>query len=300
MSDPVLTFVLIVLFFAAMAAARFFKSVEAGFAHAAQTPVIAGAIAGIVLLAIKDLANLQAALTGVLMTLAAVWVRHTGEESEAADGMILGALTGAAAAIPLALSGAHELLAFSQAVLSGAIAGYGITFAAFHVADRSRQVAIDAITGIFAIIAAYAPTIIAGTGVSDRDTALVAAVAVPLAAVAIVFKQWSDVRAELAHEAALGFMSDADVEATAHPLKRFGGGAWIDRHAHREFVRVASKIALRKRQQRNRTDEMARLYQLEIIKLRMQLQQMAGIDREARAHHDEAENGDIPSDKMRA
>jgi hypothetical protein len=300
MSDAVLTFVLIVLFLAAMAAARFFKIVEAGFFHAAQTPVVAGAIAGIVLLLVRDFATVQAAVCGVLMTVAAVWVRHTGNESEAADGMILGALTGAAAAIPLAFSGTGELQAFSRAVLSGTIAGYGITFAAFHVADRTRQLVIDAVTGAFAIIAASAPMLIAETGVSDRSTAVAVAAAVPLAAVAVVFKQWSDVRAELAHEAALGFLSDSDVEVTAHPLKRFGSGGWIDRAAHRKFVRLASRIALRKRQQRNRADEMARLYQIEIIKLRMQLQEMTGIDREARAHRDETEDGDSPSDKMPA
>jgi len=52
--------------------------------------------------------------------------------------------------------------------------------------------------------------------------------------------------------------------------------------AHREFVRLSNKIALRKRQQRNRPEEIARLYQLEIIKLRMQVQEMTKIDRDAR------------------
>ena len=44
---------------------------------------------------------------------------------------------------------------------------------------------------------------------------------------------------------------------------------------HRDFVRIANKIALRKRQQRTRTEEIARLYQLEVIKLRMQMQEMS-------------------------
>ncbi|HEX2120988.1 MAG TPA: hypothetical protein VHL59_05030, partial [Thermoanaerobaculia bacterium] len=52
---------------------------------------------------------------------------------------------------------------------------------------------------------------------------------------------------------------------------------------HREFVRIAHRIALRKRQQRGRTEEVARLYQLEVIKLRMQLQDMTRIDRAMRA-----------------
>src|SRR6185436_5668235 len=52
--------------------------------------------------------------------------------------------------------------------------------------------------------------------------------------------------------------------------------------AHREFVRLANEIALRKRHQRGRPDDTARLYQLEIIKLRMQIQEMSKIDRDTR------------------
>ena len=58
-----------------------------------------------------------------------------------------------------------------------------------------------------------------------------------------------------------------------------------DAAAHREFVRIANRLALRKRQQRARSEEMARLYQLEIIKLRMQLQEMTRIDARSRAGH---------------
>jgi hypothetical protein len=75
-------------------------------------------------------------------------------------------------------------------------------------------------------------------------------------------------------------MTDADVRPTAHPLLRLGSGGWTDKRAHRQFVRLANKIALRKRQQRDRNDSMARLYQLEIIKLRMQIQEMSKIDRD--------------------
>jgi hypothetical protein len=39
---------------------------------------------------------------------------------------------------------------------------------------------------------------------------------------------------------------------------------------------------LRKREQRNRTEDESRIYQLEIIKLRMQIQQMSVIDRAVR------------------
>ena len=100
-------------------------------------------------------------------------------------------------------------------------------------------------------------------------------------------------RAELSHEASLGFVNDADVRRTAHPLLRLGSGGWADRKAHREFVRLANKIALRKRQQRNRPDDIARLYQVEIIKLRMQIQEMSKIDRDV-----VSANAELPSDTM--
>ena len=121
------------------------------------------------------------------------------------------------------------------------------------------------------------------------------AIAIPLLAVIIVFQQWPDVRTELSHEASLGFIADGDVRRTANPLLRMGGGGWADRKAHREFVRLANKIALRKRQQRDRPDEIARLYQLEIIKIRMQIQEMSRIDRAVlAASHDH----EMPSDTI--
>ncbi|MGZ8867904.1 MAG: hypothetical protein ACXW2P_06135, partial [Thermoanaerobaculia bacterium] len=93
-------------------------------------------------------------------------------------------------------------------------------------------------------------------------------------------------------------IDDKDVRATAHPLLRLGRGAWKNAGAHREFVRIANRIALRKRQQRHRSDDMARLYQLEVMKLRMQLQDMTRLERAAvrGIEHDDH----VPSDTMRA
>jgi hypothetical protein len=142
---------------------------------------------------------------------------------------------------------------------------------------------IDAITFVAAIAIAFAPRAIARAGVSARDVALIAVVIVPLLVVITVFRQWPEIRAELRHEASLGFIDDADVRRTAHPFLRLGSGGWNDRRAHREFVRLANEIALRKRQQRDRPEEVARLYQLEIIKLRMRIREMSRIDADTMA-----------------
>jgi len=277
-SDPVLAFVLIASFVAALAAASYFKTLDSRLGADARVPMIAGLLSGAIFWFF-----VSPIVIGAVLTIAALYVRLTGHESEPSDGMVLGAMTGACAAIPLAVQGDHELLRFAQCVLAGAVAGYGITFGLTHVRDKTRQVGIDALTMVVAIAAAWLASILAWR---ERDSAVAAASIIPLLIVLTVFKQWPVIRGELRHEAALGVMDDEDVRITAHPILRLGRGGWHDRAAHREFVRIANEIALRKRQQRGRAEEIARLYQLEVIKLRMQLQDMTRIDRAMRAQND--------------
>ena len=289
MSDPVLTLVLIVAFIAAMAMAAYFKTLDPNLGRDARVPLLAGFIAGLGIrfLAATPLARIIA--IGVVLTVVALYVRLTGRESEPADGMTLGALTGAAAALPLAFGVDDGLRRFAECILAGAVTGYGVTFGLTHVTDKAKQAAIDAVTAVLAVAAAYAPTLAARSGIDDRRVALAAAGLLPLLLVVTVFKQWPAVRAELRHEASHGFIDDEDVRPTAHPLFRLGRAGWHDAGAHREFVRIATRIALRKRQQHRRGEQMARLYQLEVIKLRMDMQEMARIDRAMRAHAARAE-----------
>lgn len=273
MSDPVLALVLTASFIAALTAAAYFKTLDSGLIDDARGPMIAGLIAGAVFWFFAN-----PIVIGATLTLAALYVRLTGRESEPSDGMVLGAMTGACAAIPPAIQGEQELLRFAQCVVAGAIAGYGITFGLTHARERSRQLLVDAVTMALAILAAWSLLFL-----PERPAAVAAAALIPLLILATVFKQWPVIRGELRHEAALGVIDDEDVRTTAHPFLRLGRGGWHDRGAHREFVRIANKIALRKRQQRGRSEEIARLYQLEVIKLRMQLQEMTRIDRAMRA-----------------
>jgi hypothetical protein len=279
MADPVLAFILVLSFFLALAVATWFKTLDAALWREARVPLIAGAISGTILHFVPN-----APATGIILTLAALYVRLTGRESEPSDGMILGAMTGGAAAVPLViLDGDRALLHFSSCVLAGAVAGYGITFGLTHVREKLRQLAIDAVTAALAVGAATLPAILVRSRMASRDVAIAAAAAVPLLVIATVFKQWPVIRGELRHEATLGVILDEDVRSTAHPLRRLGRAGWHNASAHREFVRIANKIALRKRQQRRRSEEVARLYQLEVIKLRMELQEMTRIDRAMRA-----------------
>jgi len=276
MSDPVLCIVVYAVFLAAMAAAHFFKTLDNDLGTAWRTALAMGIAVAFVLFLVRALYPI---VGGIALTLAALYVRHTGRETEAVDGMIVGSVMGATAAIPFVMTSIHDAGIIASLMLAGAVAGYGITFAVFHVADKRKQIAFDVATAAAAIVAAWLPSLMTRYGIRERHILLVVATALPLIVVAAVFQQWPDVRAELRHEASLGFMNDRDVRATAHPLLRLGRGGWADRRAHREFVRLANRIALRKRQQRERTDDVARLYQIEIIKLRMQIQEMSRIDR---------------------
>src|SRR5205823_4020639 len=82
-TDEVLAIVLLLAFLAAMAAVRFFKTLDGGFWRAAGTPIAAGLIAG---LAIAYIPLPRFIITGILITLASLYVRLTGEESEPTDG----------------------------------------------------------------------------------------------------------------------------------------------------------------------------------------------------------------------
>jgi hypothetical protein len=275
MSDPVLCIVVYTVFLAAMAAAHFFKTLDNDLGTAWRTAFAVGLAVAFLLFLVRAL---YPVVGGIALTLAALYVRHTGHETEAVDGMIVGSVMGATAAMPFVMTSIHAASIIAALMLAGAVAGYGITFAVFHVADKRRQIAFDVATAAIAIAVAWLPSLAVRYGIRERHILLTVATALPLIVVIAVFRQWPDVRAELRHESSLGFLSDRDVRTAAHPLLRLGRGGWADRRAHREFVRLANRVALRKRQQRNRTEDESRLYQLEIIKLRMQIQEMSRID----------------------
>jgi hypothetical protein len=296
MSDPVLALILIAAITVALAVVRFFKTLDSDFWTAARTPLIAGVVAGVLIRLTAFDGVLKVVAMGVLLTAAALYSRLTGDETEPSEGMLLGAVMGAAASVPFVLNDGDELRTFAACVVAGAVAGFGITFAAFHVADKLRQIILDIVTAAVAVAAAQLPMIVSRWGVTDFRIAAVATCAIPVIVIVTVFRQYPDVRAELRHEASLGFIDDEDVRTTAHPLLRLGRGGWVDPNAHREFVRIANRIALRKRQQRSRSDGMARLYQLEIIKLRMQMSEMSRIDHAAARH--QAHDDELHSDTM--
>src|SRR5256885_3456381 len=104
MSDPVLCIVVYAVFLAAMAAAHFFKTLDNDIGTAWRTALAVGLAVAVVLY----LAGTRYQLAGgIALTLAALYVRHTGRETEAIDGMIVGSVMGATAAMPFVMTSVH-------------------------------------------------------------------------------------------------------------------------------------------------------------------------------------------------
>jgi hypothetical protein len=286
MTDSTLALVLVISFVAGLAGARFFRTIDSRFWSWARAPLIGGLAVGVILRFLPPGAVYLLGI-GVLLTITAAYARRIGDETEPIEGLVLGALTGTAAALPGIVLQTGGTPLFSEAVLAGSVAGLGITWASRYVADKPRQIAIDLVTGAGAIAGAVAARAILRGGVPSAELAVGIAAVIPTVVVASVFQQWPDLKGELSHEASLGFLDDAQVRSSTHPLLRLGRGGWLDSRAHREYVRLANKLAQRKRQQRFRPDETARLYQLEIIKLRMALQELAHIERDVKRSAEE-------------
>src|SRR5438477_8824038 len=94
MTDPVLALVLAIVFLPLLVAVRWFKTLETDVWRTWRTPVAAGAVGGGAL----HMFVANAVAIGVILTLAALYVRLTGEETEPSEGMLLGAAAGDVAA----------------------------------------------------------------------------------------------------------------------------------------------------------------------------------------------------------
>jgi len=166
-----------------------------------------------------------------------------------------------------------------------------------------RRTEVAAAVGFGAgLLAAIASRLAIQAGLPGRSVAIAAASVVPLILLVNVVRRWGVIRRELADESRLGLFGNDDIERVAHPLKRLRRRKGENKDAHLRFVQLATSLAMRKRQQRNLPGMEARLVQLEILKLRMDLSEMTrylsippmggeSIDSEAAAPLD-------PSDRM--
>src|SRR5947209_3173105 len=194
MSDPVLCIVVYLVFLAAMAAAHFFKTLDNDLGTRWRTAFAVGLAVALLLFLVRAL---YPVIGGIALTLAALYVRHTGRETEAVDGMIVGSVMGATAAVPFVMTSMHAPSIIAALMLAGSVAGYGITYAVFHVADKRRQIAFDVATAAIAITAAWLPTLAVRYGIQERHILLAVATALPLNVVIAAFWQRPYVRAAL-------------------------------------------------------------------------------------------------------
>src|SRR6266850_2593406 len=100
MTDPVFTIFLIIAFIPLLAALRFFKTLENDFGKVAPAPLTIGLLAGIVIALPLWQPYGRPVVTALAIGLGTLIVQHWRQESEPSDGMLIGALMGAAAALP--------------------------------------------------------------------------------------------------------------------------------------------------------------------------------------------------------
>src|SRR5258708_31088098 len=155
MSDPVLCIVVCAVFLAAMAAAHFFKTLDNDLGTAWRTALAIGVAVAFVLFLVR---TLYPVIGGIALTLAALYVRHTGRETEAVDGMLVGSVMGATAAIPFVMTSIHDAGIMASLLLAGAVSGYGITFAVFLFADNRKHIRLDTATSAAATLLACRPS----------------------------------------------------------------------------------------------------------------------------------------------
>ncbi|MHB9000795.1 MAG: hypothetical protein ACYC9N_14925, partial [Thermoanaerobaculia bacterium] len=211
-----------------------------------------------------------------ILFILASWIQRRDADLDATDAALAGSFSGLAAAaivLPVSDQPLHDV------VRLGAAGPIAVTAAWFAV-SRSRAAAWAGGAALLAALAALAngiPPRIAG------PVAIAVCVGPAIAAFASVLRLRGTIASELAEETRLGVFDAAEVVSVAHPIHRLRFRVWPDAVARRRFVQIATELAIRKRQQRRMSPEAARLYQLEILKLRMELQHVVGVHHSVQA-----------------
>jgi|GEM_PF-1193931 len=253
--------------------AEWFKNVEPDWRSTLVAPLRTGLVAGCAI-ALTTFFPGPLSVTiasAAILVLAAAYLERKGLHSEALDGLLTGSIASfAAAGVQTLVPGGEPSLDAARLLLCGAFSGFTISFIASRWAI-SRAWTAAAVT-LPAIAVAWLPTLLA-TRFGQEQIAAATALAPPAAVVVAVFARWPVLRKELRKEATLGMVDASEVDSVANPVRRLFARGWPDRAARRRFVSTANTLAIRKRQQRVAAPALQRLYQLEILKLRMELQQ---------------------------
>ncbi|HVT03552.1 MAG TPA: hypothetical protein VHL58_09295 [Thermoanaerobaculia bacterium] len=259
--------------------ARYFRTLATDSGSWTATRIAKGLAAGVITL-------IAAAWTGsilypaaILTSLAAVWSRGDERELDLMDAALSGTVVGCGVALPIVM-GANTDSSFVPAVIVLAIV---VSAAAHFFASTRAWVRVLVLTagvgsGLLILNASTALPVKAlpwSVGIATGIT--------PLLTLGSVFARWPSALRELKDETRLGFFDHQEIRRTVHPIRRLSLSMWRNRDARRRFVQLSTDLAMRKHQQRTMGSGVARLYQLEIMKLRSDLREIEGVERSLRA-----------------
>lgn len=272
--------------------AEIFKNIEPEWRASFTSPAVSGLIVGAVILAVRTFATetVTALCTGLLFTLVSAWLHRRGLHVEPMEGLTAGAVTGTTAALVVSpLTDRSPSIEAAGLLLGGATAGAIYAF----LCERLQRYLIPAhvVTWAAASAVVFGARFIPG----GTTVALGAALFAPLAVILSVSFGRRAAIVELREESALGFFPDHEIRRATHPLLRLGKGGWKNRAVRRRFVAITHALATRKARQRIARPDLARLYQVEILKLRMELQDILTVQHSLAASGDDVPQAETMS-----
>jgi hypothetical protein len=283
---PILALVTAIVAALSFALVRAIQHLRLGF-QPWLAPAIAGGIAAGVAHEFLESHALLHKVTVAAAFVAVAWfvsVRHA--DAAFSDGIFAGAVSGTIAAIIASVASAATQGEIAMFPALGSIAA-AIVFAV-PVASRLTRSALAAVA-VLVTVFIWTPI----GSILESQTPLVVIAVIALAGLVADLARWPAMRRELAEEARLGLIDFADAAVIFHPIRRFRLSQWRDRQARREFVRLATSLAELRLRQKRMTAAAARLYQLEILKLRMQVEQMEQVEAAVRSRlAEESRDGD--------
>lgn len=256
--------------------------------------IVTGVAAGTTHVALSRESTLGALALPAILVAGCILLRWRNVDEDFVEGTIAGVVAGAFAAAIIGdrVSPGDP----AAAVMHGALAGLGTHLVLF----RYRVVgAIAAVATASLLVALHEPLerLFEPHGWMGAFTAV--AVIAGAAAIATAL-QYRRLAHEFDEERELGVIPDDIARSLTNPLRRLMMDGWHDRKARHEFVRLATALATRKSRQRRMSASAARLYQLEILKLRQLLQDVYSVELSVRESNRSAENAEQSSDRMEA
>jgi hypothetical protein len=210
----------------------------------------------------------------IALSFAAVvwWLRSRRVDGDAIEGMLTGSLAGGGASMLITASQRPANYGMFALVTAGAVSG----LLAYAFALRLRRGRFAAAVVSAAVVFLFLPLL---TDVDESRQAMSTLVGtiIIVALIATIFR-WPVILRELREEAQLGVIPIDPVRWAANPFKRFLGQHWADQRARREFVRLATDLAVRKSRQRRMNSDAARLHQLEVLRIRRILQEVYSVE----------------------